>query len=748
MRRRPIHPKEEVIYIPMGIPVAELITGDAEMSNISTSTSDSDDELNDSDLNFGFTSDEEGPPDSTTGETTVTLLVDSVLIRVVKGSIAKEQVDVIVNSTSSDLDLTKGTASKVLLKEAGNSLQTDCQQYYPNGIAVGDLAVTGAGNLPCDYVYHGSLVKWDSKDAAKIHTDFVTKCLQTASDNGLTSIALPGLTTGFLAFPKDIAAKNACDCINKFLKSHQDTSLKDIRIVIYETDRATLKAFSNEVKAWKDRIDNIVPVRDICSSTVGNMTVRLVVDKMEDQKVDVIVNSANKELKLDKGTLSNTLNKMAGPALQQSCSTLYPNGIGPKEVAFTDAGNLSCKKIYHVCVCDFDRINEDASLRVIVDLVCKCLQEMDTKGLTSIAFPALGTRFRKYPAKLSAKAMFEGFEEFWSSRNSSSVSDVRIVIYGNDQHTIGKAFEKQATGATTHVPRPQVSEHARGTRTFCLDMYEQSLRPPSYWSHFTSSKPVKKWKLSPPDGELHCLVPVSQEEWKAVVDLVEHTWEANKIGHGRDAVGLYGFTSLKVTNVQRLENIDLFEKYGNARATLFHKAGTVGVFDHAEDISGSKGAIKTANLTDPTLKRDTFPEVNEFYFFHGTKPDILESIMKQGLDFRMSGEKAMFGQGMYLAESSTKADQYADAKGNRNQDEKTMLLTRVCLGRICLLSQTANTLKRPPCFIVNCNSDTCSHSDLERCDSVLGDGTWLFREFVLYSQHQSYPEYVITYTRI
>ncbi|OWF45300.1 Poly [ADP-ribose] polymerase 14 [Mizuhopecten yessoensis] len=698
-----------------------------DMSDTESYPSGSDDELNTSDFNLEYT-DEEGPPAGTSGETTVTLLVDGVLIRVVKGNIAEETVDVIVNSTSTDLDLKKGTASRILLKASGDSLQTDCRQKYPNGITVGDVAITEAGNLPCDHVYHGSLVKWGTDNAAKVHTDFVTKCLEMASDDDLTSIAMPGLTTGFLAFPKDIAAKNACEEVRKFIESHQDTSLRDIRIVIYEKDRATLKAFSSEVKAWKDRIDKFVPVRDICSSTVGGMTVRVVVDKMEDQKVDVIVNSANKELKLDKGTLSNTLNRVAGPALQQSCSTLYPQGITPKGVAFTDAGNLSCKKVYHVCMCDFDRSNEDESSRVIIDLVCKCLEEMDSHGLTSISFPALGTRFRKYPSKLSAKAMFEAFEEFWSSRNTSSVTDVRIVIYGNDQHTVGKAFEKQTTGAISAVPCPQLSKHARGTKSFCLHVYEQSLRAPRYWSHFKSSKTVKKWKVSPPNGELHRLVPVSQEEKKAVESLIENTWETNKIGHGRDAVGLGGFTSLKVTNIQRLENIDLFEKYGNARATLFHKAGSIGVFDHLEAISGSKGAIKTANMTDQTLQRDTFPEVNEYYFFHGTKPDILESILKQGMDVRMSGDKAMFGQGMYFAESSTKADQYADPRGQRSQNEKTMLLARVCLGKICLVSQSAHTLKRPPCFVAGCNKDTCSHSDLERCDSVVGDGMWLFRE--------------------
>jgi hypothetical protein len=34
-------------------------------------------------------------------------------------------------------------------------------------------------------------------------------------------------------------------------------------------------------------------------------------------------------------------------------------------------------------------------------------------------------------------------------------------------------------------------------------------------------------------------------------------------------------------------------------------------------------------------------------------------ILATGLDSRMAGTNAMFGQGVYAAESSTKADQYA-----------------------------------------------------------------------------------------
>jgi hypothetical protein len=53
------------------------------------------------------------------------------------------------------------------------------------------------------------------------------------------------------------------------------------------------------------------------------------------------------------------------------------------------------------------------------------------------------------------------------------------------------------------------------------------------------------------------------------------TWEPAKIGHGRDAQGLdeLGFKSLKITKVQRIENLNLYEQYVQKRQQLFHKAG-------------------------------------------------------------------------------------------------------------------------------------------------------------------------------
>lgn len=72
----------------------------------------------------------------------------------------------------------------------------------------------------------------------------------------------------------------------------------------------------------------------------------------------------------------------------------------------------------------------------------------------------------------------------------------------------------------------------------------------------------------------------------------------------------------------------------------------------------SHGPAKTELSLNSEWKSRLYPEVNEMYFFHGTKPDNVDAVCSQGLDVKMSAGQAVFGQAIYMAESSTKADQY------------------------------------------------------------------------------------------
>jgi len=87
------------------------------------------------------------------------------------------------------------------------------------------------------------------------------------------------------------------------------------------------------------------------------------------------------------------------------------------------------------------------------------------------------------------------------------------------------------------------------------------------------------------------------------------------------------------------------------------------------------GESKIEALLPTTWKMERLlPEVNEGYFFHGTKPEVVENVICQGLDIRMAGT-ALLGRAIYLAESSTKADQYTGFK--------IVLLTNTLLTIIC-----------------------------------------------------------------
>ena len=87
---------------------------------------------------------------------------EGLLVTVAQGQIAQEQVDVIVNTTSSDLNLGNGGVSSSILKAAGASIEQEAKQAYPGGLATGQIAITSGGNLPVQHIYHGALPNWNT----------------------------------------------------------------------------------------------------------------------------------------------------------------------------------------------------------------------------------------------------------------------------------------------------------------------------------------------------------------------------------------------------------------------------------------------------------------------------------------------------------------------------------------------------------------------------------------------------------
>lgn len=78
----------------------------------------------------------------------------------------------------------------------------------------------------------------------------------------------------------------------------------------------------------------------------------------------MIVNSVNKTIDLDKGSLSKAITKAAGSKVAEECRRDYPSGVSEGNVVITSAGNLKCEKICHACVPPHEQKSNDVSVKV------------------------------------------------------------------------------------------------------------------------------------------------------------------------------------------------------------------------------------------------------------------------------------------------------------------------------------------------------------------------------------------------
>ena len=84
------------------------------------------------------------------------------------------QVDVIVNTTSSDLNLTSNASARALSDAAGPMLQQECKAI--GNVNTGDIVVTSGANLKCKHVFHTSCPGWNQQSGEKVQNNIVIHC--------------------------------------------------------------------------------------------------------------------------------------------------------------------------------------------------------------------------------------------------------------------------------------------------------------------------------------------------------------------------------------------------------------------------------------------------------------------------------------------------------------------------------------------------------------------------------------------
>ncbi|XP_060577859.1 protein mono-ADP-ribosyltransferase PARP14-like [Ruditapes philippinarum] len=357
---------------------------------------------------------------------------NGVKVYLVKGELGKQDGNIIVVTTAPNLNLNSGNACKSVLREGGQDLQNECKEKYPNEIKFGEIAVVhGHGALECNFVYLTTLPNWNSEHNPEQIVEKVMKdSLELAEKHNKYSIVFCAMGTGQLQYPTDLVARIMYQAVIDFDKSHPQSSLKEVKFVLYQKDFATIKAFEEE--------ENFRLVgggeRPTFELKTGKITIELLVENIAQQRVDAILCSTSPSMELKRSGACQALVRVGGKTLQDECKSKYGNKLEEGNVVEIGGGNLSCKSVFLTVL---PRFNADA-INILTKVIQTMLNLAHTKGYKSLALPALGTGFLHYPTNEVCQCMFQTMID-WAKKNpASSVTNIRLIMYAKDHEVIQK----------------------------------------------------------------------------------------------------------------------------------------------------------------------------------------------------------------------------------------------------------------------------------------------------------------------
>ena len=165
-------------------------------------------------------------------------------VKAILGDITKQNdVDAIVNAANESL-LGGGGVDGAIHRAAGPELLRECRTL--NGCKTGEAKLTGAYNLPCEYIVHTVGPVWNGGRSSE--DELLRKCyinsLSVAKNKGVRQIAFPSISTGVYSFPLDRAAEIAVQAVWDFIS--ENPGMYDlIEWVCF--DEKTLMAYNKQI---------------------------------------------------------------------------------------------------------------------------------------------------------------------------------------------------------------------------------------------------------------------------------------------------------------------------------------------------------------------------------------------------------------------------------------------------------------------------------------------------------------------
>ena len=169
------------------------------------------------------------------------------VVRIIRGDLVDQNAEAIVNAAHPGLS-GGGGVDGAIHAAAGPAILDECRAYVRDHgpLPVGEAMWTHGGRLRARYVIHtvGPIYRTESESAPLLSRAY-RRCLMTALELGVRSIAFPSISTGAYGYPVREAAPIAVSTVASFLQAH-DLEW-DVRWVCLRT--VPWRAFRNALAA-------------------------------------------------------------------------------------------------------------------------------------------------------------------------------------------------------------------------------------------------------------------------------------------------------------------------------------------------------------------------------------------------------------------------------------------------------------------------------------------------------------------
>eukprot|EP00071_Canis_lupus_P035985 XP_022269542.1 poly [ADP-ribose] polymerase 15 isoform X4 [Canis lupus familiaris] len=425
---------------------------------------------------------------------------------------------------------------------------------------------------------------------------------------------------------------------------------------------------------------------------IGAVTFQIATGDITKEKADVIVNSTTRTFNLKSG-VSKAVLEGAGPAVENECAVRAAQPHG--EFIITQGGYLMCKIIIHVL--------GDNDVRKTVSAV---LEECEQRKYTSVALPAIGTGSAGKNPTIVADDMISAVVDFSWKHSTPSLKKVKVVIFLSDLLNVFHDNMKKRENSTSPFFQSTCFESAllgfnRQLPIIC-GRSTGTMQPRLPSTDYSSERQNHSWEtgIAKEQEENRNNIP---EHWTNMNQQLSCVIELHPGQSEYDSVrALFSETCFfyKIEKIERIQNVCLWQSY----------------------------QIKKKHMDIKNGYRD-----NERVLFHGTDADSVPYVNQHGFNRSYAGKNAAaYGKGTYFAVDARYSanDIYSrpDSNGRKHIYVVRVLTGVYTLGHAGLVTPPSKNPHNPTDLFDSVTNDT-QHPNL----------------FVVFSDNQAYPEYLITF---